>query len=112
VVECIADLGYRVCEAPDGPTASEILKNEPDLSVLLTDVGLPNTDLRALVEEAQRLHREIRVIYTTGYTRNAIVHGGILDPGVNLLSKPFTSAALARKLREVLQTPLPQTESD
>ena len=112
VVECIADLGYRVCEAPDGPTASEILKSEPDIAVLFTDVGLPNTDLRALVEEAKRLHRDVRVIYTTGYTRNAIVHGGILDPAANLLSKPFTSAALARKLREVLQSPLPQTDSD
>ena len=70
--------------------------------MLFTDVVLPNTDLRSLVEEAQRLHAGLRVIYTTGYASNSIIHGGTLDPGVDLLPKPFTASALARKLRAVL----------
>jgi signal transduction histidine kinase/ActR/RegA family two-component response regulator len=98
-VQTLTELGYRVCEASDGPTAIQTLRAEPAIEVLLTDVVLPNTDLRALVGEAERLHPGIRVIYTTGYTSNAIIHGGILDPGVDLLPKPFTASALARKLR-------------
>ena len=72
--------------------------------MLFTDVVLPNTDLRALVEEARRLHAGLKVIYTTGYASNSIIHGGTLDPGVDLLPKPFTATALARKLRAALNT--------
>jgi signal transduction histidine kinase/ActR/RegA family two-component response regulator len=101
-VQTLSELGYRVCEARDGPEAIRLLQTEPAIEVLFTDVVLPNTDLRALVGEAERLHPGIKVIYTTGYTSNAIVHGGMLDPGVNLLPKPFTVSALARKLRTAL----------
>ena len=101
-VQTLTELGYRVCEAPDGPAAIRILQTEPGIAVLFTDVVLPNTDLRSLVEEAQRLHAGLRVIYTTGYASNSIIHGGTLDPGVDLLPKPFTASALARKLRAVL----------
>ncbi len=103
-VQTLIELGYSVCEAEDGPAAIRILRIEPEISVLLTDVVLPNTDLRMLVAEARRLHNGLRVIYTTGYTRNAIVHGGVLDPDVDLLPKPFTATMLARKMRDALAT--------
>jgi len=69
-VQTLTELGYRVCEAPDGPEASRILRSEPAIEVLFTDVVLPNTDLRTLVEEARRLHAGLKVIYTTGYASN------------------------------------------
>ena len=110
-VQTLIELGYSVCEAEDGPAAIRILRIEPEISVLLTDVVLPNTDLRMLVAEARHLHNGLRVIYTTGYTRNAIVHGGILDPDVDLLPKPFTATMLARKMREALEAAARQPDA-
>ena len=102
---CRADLdrawlsGLRGAGRPGGDAD---FQTEPGVDVLFTDIVLPNTDLRSLVEEAQRLHTGLKVIYTTGYASNSIIHGGTLDPGVDLLPKPFTASALARKLRAVL----------
>jgi signal transduction histidine kinase/ActR/RegA family two-component response regulator len=110
-VQTLAELGYAVCEAQDGSAALRTLRTEPKISVLLTDVVLPNTDLRALVAEARRLHNRLRVIYTTGYTRNAIVHDGTLDPDVELLPKPFTATTLARKMREASEAMARQVDA-
>ena len=101
---CVAlsGLGYRVLEAPDGAAALRVLKAEPDVALLFTDVGLPGMNGRRLAEEAQALQPALKVVYATGYARNAIVHNGLVDPGVNLLPKPFTVEALGRKLRQVL----------
>ncbi len=102
-VELIRDLGYLVLEAPDGGAALELLRREPGVGLLFTDVGLPGgMNGRQLAEAARALRPELPVLFTTGYARNAIVHGGRLDPGVQLITKPFTRAALAVKLREVL----------
>jgi signal transduction histidine kinase len=101
-VQTLTELGYRVCEAADGTAASRILRTEPGIEVLFTDVVLPNTDLRSLVDEAKYLHAGLKVIYTTGYASNSIIHGGTLGPGVDLLPKPFTASALARKLQAAL----------
>ena len=102
-MQTLTELGYRVCEAPDGPEASRILRSEPAIEVLFTDVVLPNTDLRALVVEAQTpACRAQGDLHGTGYASSSIIHGGTLDPGVDLLPKPFTAAALARKLRAAL----------
>ena len=73
--------------------------------LLLTDVGLPGgMNGRQLADEARRRRPELRVLFTTGYARNAIVHHGRLDPGVELIVKPYTYAALARKIRTMLET--------
>ena len=65
---------------------------------------MPEMNGRRLAEEAQRRRPALKVLFTTGYTRNAIVHNGTLDPGVNLLSKPFTLDQLARKVFETLRS--------
>jgi CheY-like chemotaxis protein len=97
-------LGYRVVAAPDGPAALHLLGGEPGVRLLFTDVGLPGgMNGRQLADEARRLRRDLPVLFTTGYARNAIVHHGRLDPGVELLEKPFTLAALATKLRRALE---------
>ncbi|MGD0189481.1 MAG: ATP-binding protein [Rhizomicrobium sp.] len=103
-VEMLQELGYAVLEATDGPTALRILERSPEVTLLFTDVVLPNgLNGRQLADAARSLRPELKVLYTTGYARNAIVHHGRLDPGVDLISKPFSYAALAAKVSEILQ---------
>ncbi len=104
-VEALRDLGYRVCEAPNGATALRVLKNEPRIRLLFTDVGLPGgMNGRQLADAARALSPRLLVLFTTGYARNAIVHGGRLDPGVHLITKPFSYDELAAKVRDVLDS--------
>jgi signal transduction histidine kinase/ActR/RegA family two-component response regulator len=96
-------LGYAVLEAADGHEALRLLETEPNTRLLFTDVGLPGgLNGRQLADEARRRHPDLPVLFTTGYARNAIVHHGRLDPGIELIGKPFTQAVLAAKLRQVL----------
>ncbi|HEY2621253.1 MAG TPA: ATP-binding protein [Acetobacteraceae bacterium] len=99
----LRDLGYEVLAARDAASALQLLHGHPEVAVLFTDVVLPGgTDGRKLAAEASRVYPDLQVLFTTGYTPNAIIHGGILDAGVQLLPKPFTAEALDAKLREVL----------
>jgi CheY-like chemotaxis protein len=98
----LSGLGYRVTEARDGASALEVLRSPEQVDLLFTDVGLPGQNGRRLAEQARQVRPGLRVLYTTGYTRNAIVHQGILDADVLLLSKPYTLDALAEKVREAL----------
>jgi CheY-like chemotaxis protein len=100
----LRQLGYGVFEAVDGPSALRVLESKADIDLLFTDVGLPGMNGRELVRQAERLRPGLRVLFTTGYARNAIVHGGLLDPGVQVLPKPFTIDGLARKLRQMLDS--------
>jgi two-component SAPR family response regulator len=72
------------------------------IDLLLTDVVLPGMNGRELAETAQRLRPELKVLFMTGYARNAIVHHGRLDPGVHLIQKPIMSDALGRRIRQLL----------
>ncbi len=89
-------------EAAGAEAALRILKYEPSVDLLFTDVVLPGMSGRELANRALALRPELPVLFTTGYTRNAIIHHGRLDPGVQLLSKPFAQHDLARKVREML----------
>jgi DNA-binding response OmpR family regulator len=82
---------------------AKILAEHSEIALLLTDVGLPGLTGRQLAEEARRRVPRLKVIYTTGYARNAAVHHGVLDAGVDLLAKPFTTDGLGRKMQEVLR---------
>ena len=75
------------------------------MKLLLTDVVMPGKTGRQLVDEVRPVRPDLKVLYTTGYTRNAIVHNGVVDPGVDLLMKPFALDQLARKVRSVLDSP-------
>ena len=102
--ELLRELGYRVLAAPDGPAALAQLDENPEVSLLFTDVVLTGgMDGQALAEEAQRRHPRLKILYTTGYAREAIVHQGRVDPGVELIVKPFARPALAAKVRQVLE---------
>jgi PAS domain S-box-containing protein len=111
-VEMLTSLGYRVSAAADAAAALQLLTQLPRLDLLFTDVGLPNgVNGRQLAEEVKKLRPEAAVLFTTGYARNAIVHHGRLDAGVELLLKPYTQLDLARKLRQMIPGGSPGTRA-
>jgi CheY-like chemotaxis protein len=103
--DSLRELGFSILEADDGPSALRILEHHPEVNLLFTDVGLPGMNGRQLLDEARQQRPDLRVLFTTGYARDAIVHQGRLDAGVELLTKPFTRAQLASRIRDVLDAP-------
>ncbi len=102
----LRELGYQVLEASTTAAALATLQNHPEVMLLFTDVGLPGgMDGRQLADAARKLRPDLRILFTTGYARNAIVHDGRLDPGVVLIPKPFTYAAVASKINDMLDAP-------
>jgi signal transduction histidine kinase len=101
-VDALRELGYTVVQASGAAQALEVLAVQPKVSLLFTDVVMPETNGRRLAEMARAQRPGLKVLFTTGYTRNAVVRNGVLDPGVAFLPKPFTVEQLARKVREAL----------
>jgi putative addiction module CopG family antidote len=103
VVELLSELGYRVLKSVDAASALNVIESGIPIDVLFTDVVMPG---RLKSPELARMAKErlpkLAVLFTSGYTENSIVHGGRLDAGVDLLSKPYTREALARKIRQVI----------
>ena len=104
-VMSLSELGYVVLEARDAETALAILSVPSRIDLLFTDVVLPGESGRALVDKAALLRPGLKVLFTTGYSRDAIVHQGRLDAGVQLISKPFTFDQLAARVRDTLDQP-------
>jgi CheY-like chemotaxis protein len=105
-VDSLRELGYRVLEAHDGPSALRLLERQPRVDLLFTDVVLPGGMTGAQVAaQAKVLRANLKVLFTTGYARNAIIHHGRLDKGVELITKPFTFNDLAAKVRDILDNP-------
>jgi CheY-like chemotaxis protein len=104
VVEMLTDLGYRVLKAKDADSALAIVESGVPIDLLFTDVVMPGT-LRSpeLARKTRERLPQVAVLFTSGYTQNAIVHGGKLDDGVDLLSKPYSREDLARKIRYVMR---------
>ena len=102
VVETLTDLGYEVLEADGAEKALQRLRQYKTVSLLLTDVVMPGMNGRKLVEEARSLSPSLKVLYMTGYSRNAIVHQGRLDADVELIQKPLTTEQLAAAVRKAL----------
>lgn len=103
VVEMLSELGYRVLKASNASSALTILESGISVDLLFTDVVMPGS-LRSpeLARKARELLPNLAVLFTSGYTENAIVHGGRLDAGVELLGKPYSRDALSKKIRHVL----------
>jgi len=103
-VDALRELGYTVIQAASPSEALQQLTIHPNIALLLTDIVMPEMNGRKLAERALELKPGLKVIYTTGYTRNAVVHNGILDAGLAFLPKPFSIEQLANKLRQVLDS--------
>ncbi len=103
-VDALRELGYTVMHA-DGPLSAMTMISElSSLALLFTDVIMPEMNGRELAERAVAMRPNLKVLYTTGYTRNAVVHNGVLDPGLAFLNKPYTLEQLATKVRQVLDS--------
>lgn len=102
VTEVLNELGYRSIEAVDATTAIPILESQRRLDLLVTDVGLPGLNGRQLAEIARQSRPDLKILFVTGYARSAAVRSGFLDPGMDMMTKPFAVDALATKIREIL----------
>jgi PAS domain S-box-containing protein len=106
IVETLVELQYRVMEAPSAEAALRLIeRDKPTIDLLLTDVILPGLNGRQLADALRASRPALKVLYVTGYSRNAIVHQGRLDPGVTMLQKPLTRAALSSGIRDLLDKP-------
>ena len=106
VREILEMSGYRVLEARHGAEALEISeRHDGPIHLLVTDVVMPHMSGRELAQHLAPLRPDMRVLYMSGYTDDAIVRHGVLEAGTAFLSKPFTPDALAAKVREVLDAP-------
>jgi len=106
LVETLSDLNYEVHAASDGASALALFNSgSVRVDLLLTDIVMPGMNGRQLADEMRERKSGLKVLFMTGYSRNAIVHQGRLDPGVSLLQKPLTQALLAAKIRDVLDRP-------
>ena len=101
--EAFRDLGYNVKQADGGMAALKLIAEHPEIALLFTDVVMPEMTGRKLAEEALKQRPDLKVIYTTGFSRNGVIHAGVLDHDVNFLPKPFTVEELARKTAAVLR---------
>jgi signal transduction histidine kinase len=101
-VESLRELGYTVVHAADGTQALTLLTLQPRIDLLFTDIIMPGMNGRQLADLAQEQRPDLKVLYTTGYTKNAIVHNGVLDAGVAMLPKPFSFGQLAVSVRRAI----------
>lgn len=97
------ELGYRVAPASNAAEALRKLDTHPGVALLFTDIVMPGTNGRKLADEALARRPGLKALFTTGFTRNAVVHNGVLDHGVAFIAKPFTLDQLARKISTVLE---------
>ena len=102
--EILRDLNYQIIEAKDSASALRLLDADKKFDLLLTDVVLPGKNGRELATEVERRRPGTKVIFMTGYSRNAIVHHGRLDPGTALIQKPLIERVLAQKIRQILDS--------
>jgi PAS domain S-box-containing protein len=103
VTQTLRELNYRVLSASSAQAAlTLLLQEEPKVDLLLTDVVMPGINGRELGRRAQQIRPTIKILYMTGYSRNAVVHQGRLEEGVDLLEKPISQAKLALRIREML----------
>jgi signal transduction histidine kinase len=101
-VDALRDLGYTVVHAGSGGEALQALEKHQSVALLFTDIVMPEISGRELADRALKKRPDLKVLYTTGYTRNAVVHNGIVDPGTAFLQKPFTVQQLAAKVRQTI----------
>lgn len=103
LINQLMSLGYRVTDAHNGPQALDLIRRHPNIDLLFTDIVMPGgLNGRQLADAAKQIRPDLKVLFTSGYTENAIVHHGRLDKGVHLLSKPYRRQEVAEKVRKVL----------
>jgi CheY-like chemotaxis protein len=102
VVDVLGELGYRAVEAADGPSGLKLLQSGMHLDLLITDIGLPGLNGRQVVDAARPLRPDLKVLFMTGYAENATIANGYLEPGMEMITKPFAIEALATRIRDMI----------
>ena len=100
----LKELGYGFVEAGDADTALPIIESDQRIDLLISDVGLPGMNGRQLAEIGRQIRPDLKVLFITGYAEHAAVRGGFLDPGMQLITKPFTFELLTAKVREMIRS--------
>jgi len=103
VVEVLGELGYATREAPDGLAGLRILQSDARIDLLVTDVGLPGLNGRQLADQARVGRPGLKVLFMTGYAENAAFGAGHLEPGMQMITKPFPVEGLASKIRSIIE---------
>jgi PAS domain S-box-containing protein len=103
VVDVLEELGYRAIQANDGPSGLKLLQSDLRIDLLVTDVGLPGLNGRQLADHARESRPDLRVLFMTGYAENATIASGFLDPGMQMITKPFAIEALATRIRDMIE---------
>ena len=101
-VDSLRELGYTVHHADGVNAALKLLETHPEANLLVTDIVMPDSNGHKLAEDARLMRPDLKVLFTTGYARDAVVNNGVLDAKMELLPKPYTIAQLASKVRGVL----------
>ena len=102
MLDYLGELGFSVLSASDGFAALNILQGNPAIDLVVTDIGLPGLNGRALADAARELRPDLKFLFITGYAENAALAQGFLDPGMALVTKPFAMDALAAQIRRIL----------
>jgi CheY-like chemotaxis protein len=103
IVETLEDLGYRALEAADGPAGLRVIESQARVDLLVTDVGLPGMNGRQLADRARERHPDLKVLFITGYAENAAIASGFLEPGMEMITKPFPIDVLATRVRNMIE---------
>ena len=104
IVEVLHDLGYRALEAADGPAGLLVLQSSERIDLLVTDVGLPGMNGRQLADQARVVRRDLKVLFITGYAETAAMSSGFLEPGMAMMTKPFSTEVLMSRIRSIIES--------
>ena len=102
ILEMLADQGYRTLEAVDGPSGLRMLRNHERVDLLLTDVGLPGMNGRQLADQARETRPDLKILFITGYAESVAMSDGFLQPGMEMITKPFDLDILSRRIRAMI----------
>ncbi len=102
ILEMLADQGYQTLEAVDGPSGLQILRNHPGIDLLVTDVGLPGMNGRQLADQARETMPDLKILFITGYAESVAISEGFLQPGMEMITKPFDLDHLSRRIRAMV----------
>ncbi len=103
VVDVLEELGYRAVQAADGPSGLKLLQSGMRLDLLVTDIGLPGLNGRQVADAARQSRPSLKVLFMTGYAENATIANGFLEPGMEMITKPFAIEALATRIRDMIE---------
>jgi CheY-like chemotaxis protein len=104
IIDELGELGYAALEAADGPKGLEILQSKRRIDLLITDIGLPGLNGRQVADAARALRPKLKILFMTGYAENAALASGFLEPGMEMITKPFAMEALATRVRTMIES--------